>query len=86
MERPEIAQETLLGHYPSASRGWPRPVQSGEVGLEGLHHWFIDRLVLACAALLEMAVAARAILPDLEAVNLKYGVGKMCVDIEGGRC
>jgi AcrR family transcriptional regulator len=48
-------------------------------GFDALHAYFLDRLVPACAQLLDAAVAAGEIRSDLEPVELLRGVGNLCI-------
>jgi len=51
-------------------------------GFEGLHAYFVDRLVPACTALLDAGVAAGEIRPDVGALELMRGVGNLCIGAE----
>jgi AcrR family transcriptional regulator len=51
-------------------------------GFEGLHAYFVDRLVPACTALLDAAVAAGEIRADVGALELMRGVGNLCIGAE----
>ncbi len=44
-----------------------------------LHAYFVDRLVPVCTRLLDAAVEAGEIRPDLEAYELMRGVGNLCI-------
>jgi len=48
-----------------------------DAGFDGLHDYFLDRLVPACAELLE--AAADQVRPDVEAQQLMHAVGNLCV-------
>ncbi|TQM02859.1 TetR/AcrR family transcriptional regulator [Pseudonocardia kunmingensis] len=54
-------------------------LQSDAAGSDALHAYFLERLVPACAQLLEAAAAAGEIRSDLEAYELMRGVGNLCV-------
>jgi AcrR family transcriptional regulator len=52
---------------------------SDDDGFQTLHSWFLDRLVPACAALVEAAAGAGDIRPELDAQLLMRGVGNLCI-------
>jgi AcrR family transcriptional regulator len=54
-------------------------------GFEALHAYFLDRLVPACASLLDAAAAAGEVRPDLDALQLMRGVGNLCVGADDPR-
>ncbi|WP_431969092.1 TetR/AcrR family transcriptional regulator [Actinacidiphila sp. bgisy160] len=54
-------------------------LQSDNTGFEGLHTYFLDRLLPVCAELLDAAAASGEIRSDLEAYALMRGVGNLCV-------
>ena len=58
--------------------GLAHALQSGGSGFEGLHAYFLDRLVPVCANLLEAAEAAEEIRPGLPAYELMHGIGNLC--------
>ena len=58
-------------------------MRSDNVGFEALHTYFLDRLVPACAHLLEAAALAGEISANVEALELMRGIGNLCVGIEG---
>jgi AcrR family transcriptional regulator len=58
-------------------------LQSGEASFEGLHEYFLDRLVPVCDDLLRAAVAAGQARPDVAAAELLRAVGNLCIG--GGR-
>jgi len=47
-------------------------------GLEGLHAYFLDRLVPACTTLLDAAARAGEIRDDVAALELMRGAGNLC--------
>jgi AcrR family transcriptional regulator len=59
--------------------GLAHALQSGEAGYEGLHAYFLDRLVPVCAKLLEAAVSADEIEAGIGAYELMHGIGNLCV-------
>jgi AcrR family transcriptional regulator len=54
-------------------------LQSDDPGFEALHAYFLDRLVPVCAGLLDAAVAAGEICPDVDAYELMRAVGSLCL-------
>jgi AcrR family transcriptional regulator len=54
-------------------------LQSDKAAFETLHAYFLDRLVPACAQLLDAAAAAGEILPGMDAYELMLGVGNLCI-------
>ena len=56
-------------------------LQSDDASFEALHAWFIDRLVPVCTELLDAAVAAGEIRPDVEAYELMRAVGSLCASV-----
>jgi AcrR family transcriptional regulator len=59
--------------------GLAEALQSDDAAFETLHAYFLDRLVPVCAQLLDAAVMAGEILPDIDAYELLRGVGNLCV-------
>ena len=54
-------------------------LQPGSVGFNALHAYFLDRLVPACAQLLEACAQAGEIRADIDAYELMRGIGNLCV-------
>ena len=63
--------------------GLAAALQSDQAGFKTLHAYFLDRLVPVCAQLLDAAAAAGEIRPDVDAFGLLYGVGNLCVGVNG---
>ncbi|MDT5125180.1 MAG: hypothetical protein QOH54_824 [Mycobacterium sp.] len=59
--------------------GLASALQSDSAAFETLHAYFLDRLAPVCTQLLEAAVAAGEIAPDVEAYGLMRGVGNICI-------
>jgi AcrR family transcriptional regulator len=59
--------------------GLAAAVHSDAAGFETLHAYFLDRLVPACAVLLDAAVAAGEVRTELGALQLMFGVGNLCI-------
>ncbi|GGM16859.1 MULTISPECIES: TetR/AcrR family transcriptional regulator [Micromonospora] len=58
--------------------GLAEALQSDAAAFETLHGYFLDRLVPACAHLLDAAAAAGEIHPDPDAQELLFAVGNLC--------
>jgi AcrR family transcriptional regulator len=54
-------------------------LRPGSVGFGALHTYFIDRLRPVCTQLLEAARQAGEITVDIDAFELMYGVGNLCI-------
>ena len=63
--------------------GLAKALQSDSGGFEALHAYFLDRLVPVCAQLLDAAVAAGEIRPDVDAQGLLRAIGNLCVGGDG---
>jgi AcrR family transcriptional regulator len=63
--------------------GLAAALRSDNARFETLHAYFLDRLVPVCAQLLEAAVEAGEIRPDVEAYGLLRAIGNLCVGIDG---
>ncbi|WP_330181285.1 TetR/AcrR family transcriptional regulator [Nocardia sp. NBC_01503] len=63
--------------------GLAEALQSDDAASQTLHAYFIDRLVPACAQLLDAAVAAGEIRSDIRAFELMRGVGNLCIGAGG---
>lgn len=59
--------------------GLAAALQSDDAAFQALHAYFLDRLVPVCDQLLDAAVAADEIRPDLDAYGLLRGVGNLCI-------
>ncbi len=62
--------------------GLAHAMQSGGGGFDALHAYFLDRLVPVCGQLLDAAVDAGEIRPDIRAIELMRGIGNLCVGRE----
>ncbi|NUR89931.1 MAG: TetR/AcrR family transcriptional regulator [Nonomuraea sp.] len=54
-------------------------LRSDDAGFHALHAYFVDRLVPVCAELLQAAADSGEIRGDVEAFELMYGVGNLCI-------
>ena len=59
--------------------GLATALQHDRGGFDTLHAYFLDRLVPVCAQLLAAAVEASEISADINAYELMYGIGNLCV-------
>ncbi|MEV1142784.1 TetR/AcrR family transcriptional regulator [Micromonospora sp. NPDC049799] len=59
--------------------GLAAALQSDDAAFQTLHAYFLDRLVPVCDQLLDAAVAADEIRPDMDAYGLLRGVGNLCI-------
>jgi AcrR family transcriptional regulator len=63
--------------------GLAAALQSDSARFETLHAYFLDRLVPVCAQLLDAAVGAGEIRPDVDAYGLLRGIGNLCAGASG---
>lgn len=54
-------------------------LQPDSAGFAALHAYFLDRLVPVCAQLLEACAQSGEISTDIDALELMYGIGNLCV-------
>ncbi|MBE1491199.1 AcrR family transcriptional regulator [Plantactinospora soyae] len=59
--------------------GLAEALQSDDATFVTLHAYFLDRLLPVCAELLDAAVAAGEVRPDVEAFELMLAVGNLCI-------
>jgi AcrR family transcriptional regulator len=59
--------------------GLAHVLRSDQAGFETLHAYFIDRLRPVCARLVAAATESGEIRPGIEAFELMYGVGNLCI-------
>ncbi|MDT0394681.1 MULTISPECIES: TetR/AcrR family transcriptional regulator [Streptomyces] len=57
-------------------------LHSDHSGFEGLHAYFLDRLLPVCAQLLDASATAGEIRADIDALTLMRGVGNLCIGAE----
>ncbi|MFD9369975.1 TetR/AcrR family transcriptional regulator [Streptomyces sp. NPDC060020] len=62
--------------------GLAAAMQGDGTGFESLHAYFLERLVPACAQLLDAATASGEIRTDLDAYQLMRGIGNLCIGAE----
>ncbi len=79
---PRVALERWIDGFVDflvTKHGLAAVLQADSAGFEALHAYFLDRLVPACARLLDAAVAAGEIRADVQAYALLRGVGNLCI-------
>jgi len=54
-------------------------LQPNSIGFDALHAYLLDRLVPVCAQLLAAAAKAGEISADIDALELMYGIGNLCI-------
>lgn len=59
--------------------GLAAAMRSDDAAFQKLHAYFLDRLVPVCAQLLDAAVAAGEVTPDIDALVLMRGIGDLCI-------
>ncbi|MFE9321522.1 TetR/AcrR family transcriptional regulator [Nocardia sp. NPDC052278] len=69
----------LFVDFVATKHGLAEALQSDDPTFETLHTYFLDRLVPACAQLLDAAAAAGEIRPGMDPYELLRGVGNLCV-------
>jgi len=70
---------SLFVDFLGTKHGLAGALQSDSAGYHSLHAYFLDRLMPACALLLEAAAEAGEIRADLSAYELMRGIGNLCV-------
>ncbi|GAB2938401.1 TetR/AcrR family transcriptional regulator [Rhodococcus aerolatus] len=84
-ESPHTALAEWLGLFVDflvTKHGLAGALRSDDAGLAGLHAYFLDRLMPACAELLDAARAAGEVHADITALELMRGVGDLCIGAE----
>ncbi len=74
---------SLFVDFLTTKHGLAAALQSDKSRFETLHAYFLDRLVPACAQILDAAVAAGEIRPDIDAYGLLRGIGNLCAGADG---
>jgi AcrR family transcriptional regulator len=70
---------SLFVDFLVTKHGLAKALQSDDAAFQTLHAYFLERLVPACAGLLDAAAAAGEIRPGTDAYELMLGVGKLCI-------
>ena len=73
---------SLFVDFLVTKHGLAAALQSDNAGFETLHAYFLDRLLPACAQLLEAAADAGEIESGMEAYQLMLGVASLCIGAE----
>ncbi|MCY1245607.1 hypothetical protein D9M72_587710 [compost metagenome] len=69
----------------SAKRGLSAALHSGDPAFEPLPNYFLEKLRPALQSLLDAAVAAGKVRPDIDPTELLFAIGRLCAtDGEGG--
>jgi AcrR family transcriptional regulator len=74
---------SLFVDFLVTKHGLASALQSDSGGFEGLHAYFLDRLVPVCQQLLDAAASAGEISPGTRARELMRGVGNLCAGPDG---
>jgi AcrR family transcriptional regulator len=69
----------LFVDFLTTKHGLASVLQSDNASFETLHTYFLERLVPVCTQLLNAAVEAGEIRPDIAAIELMRGVGNLCI-------
>jgi AcrR family transcriptional regulator len=72
----------LFADFLVTKHGLAGALQSDNAAFQTLHAYFLQRLVPVCADLLDAAVKAGEIRPDVDAFALMRGVGNLCIGAE----
>lgn len=59
--------------------GLAEAMRSDDAAFEGLHTWFLDRLVPVCAQIMQAGTTAGQIRDDVGAIAVMRGVGNLCI-------
>ncbi|HTK08317.1 MAG TPA: helix-turn-helix domain-containing protein [Ktedonobacteraceae bacterium] len=70
---------SLFVDFLVTKHGLAAVLQPNNIGFDALHTYFLDRLVPVCAQLLAAAAEAGEISADIDALELMYGIGNLCV-------
>ena len=69
----------LFVDFLGTKHGLADVLQSDRASFDALHAYFLDRLVPACAQLLEAAARAGEVTPGIDAYELMRGIGNLCI-------
>ena len=69
----------LFVDFLGTKHGLANVLQSDSASFDALHAYFLDRLVPACAHLLDAAVQAGEVRPGIDAYELMRGIGNLCI-------
>ena len=69
----------LFVNFLVTKHGLAAVLQPNGIGFDALHTYFLNRLVPVCAQLLAAAAEAGEISADIDAFELMYGIGNLCI-------
>ncbi len=72
----------LFVDFLATKHGLAAVLRSDYASFEGLHTYFLDRLVPVCAQLVDAAAEAGEIRPGIDAYELMRAVGNLCVGVD----
>ncbi len=72
----------MFADFLVTKHGLAAVLRSEGTGYEGLHDYFLDRLLPVCTRLLDAAAASGEIRSDVQAYELMRGVGNLCIGAE----
>lgn len=70
----------LFVDFLTTKHGLAAALQSDRPSFDALHNYFLERLVPVCEQLLDVARQAGEIRSDIQAVELMWGVGSLCIN------
>ena len=70
----------LFVDFLTTKHGLAAALRSDKPSFDALHAYFLDRLVPVCVQLLDAAVESDEIRSDVEALELMWGVGSLCIN------
>ncbi len=72
----------MFVEFVTTKHGLATALRSDHASFDALHAYFLDRLVPACAQLLDAAARAKEIRTDVDAYALLRGIGNLCIGAE----
>jgi len=70
----------LFVDFLTTKHGLAAALQSDKPSFDALHSYFLERLIPVCEQLLEAARQAEEIRSDIQALELMWGVGSLCIN------
>ena len=70
----------LFVDFLTTKHGLAAALQSDKPSFDALHAYFLDRLIPVCTGLIDAAVEADEVRPDVGALELMWGVGSLCIN------
>lgn len=80
-----VAWVDLFVDFLVTKHGLAGAMRSDTAGFETLHAWFLERLVPVAGELLAAARASGEVASDIDALQLMWGVGNLCIGAEDHR-